>query len=80
MNSLNISNIGIIFIFLDFVISFLPSSPFDFAIQRIGSIPYIDFLLWVCPVGEIVVTLELWLVAVSTVYVVLMLGRWIKVF
>lgn len=80
MNTLNISNIGIIFIFLDFVISFLPSSPFEIAIRSIGTIPYLDVLLWVCPVGEIIVSLEVWLVAVSTVYVVLMLGRWIKVF
>lgn len=76
---MDVVGIGIVLIFLSVVLSLLPTSPFAAAIEAIdSSSPIFAYLGWILPIDEVIVTMELWLVAVSTYYTVKIIGRWIK--
>ena len=50
------------------VMSFLPSSPFQSLVNSIGSIPYLMYLNWFFPITECLALLEAWLVAIAIFY------------
>lgn len=79
MPDLSISNIGITLIFLSYVISRLPESPFRAFIGGIQSIPYLDVLNWFIPVSEMIAVLQAWLLAITGYYIISLIARWIKV-
>lgn len=54
----------------------LPDSPFKYLISI--SKKYIEYLNYIIPVGLIVSTLEVWLIAVSCYYVYSIILRWTK--
>lgn len=64
---------------LALVMAFLPSSPFQMAIQSVGSIPYLSYLNWFFPVTECIAVLEVWLSAIVIYYVYSAIMRWIKI-
>lgn len=75
---MDIANIGIVLILLSSVIALLPESPFQLAIAAIDATPFLQYLAWLIPVGEIIAIAQLWLVAISAYYGAIILARWIK--
>ena len=57
----------------------LPTSPFEKMQEFVINSDFLSFVNYFLPLREIVVTCELWLVAIITFYVWMILGRWIKV-
>lgn len=64
--------------FLDWVLQFLPTSPFVSFISAMESIPYLGWLNWFIPVGSIIVIGEAWLVSVGLFYLYSIVLRWVK--
>lgn len=64
---------------LALVMAFLPSSPFQMAINSISSIPYLNYLNWFFPVTEAVAVVEVWVVAIGVYYLYSAIMRWIKI-
>lgn len=62
---------------LESVLDVLPDSPFNL-IDNSAVSEYMGFLNWLVPMTEIVAILQLWVVAISTYYVVVVVLRWIK--
>lgn len=79
MEGLNISNIGITLILMNFVISFLPESPFNAFIANLSNLPYLNVLNWFLPVSEMLAILQVWLFTITTYYIISMAARWIKI-
>lgn len=63
---------------LNFILVFLPDSPF----QRIQQVPvvseFMPMLNYVLPVSEALAVFELWLSAISLWYLYVIIMRWIK--
>lgn len=53
------------------VVALLPASPFVGFSYLINSIPFIGYLNWFLPIGEIIVILEAWLAVVAVYYTIL---------
>lgn len=64
--------------FVDYVISLLPSSPFATVFAQIGNLPYLGYLNWFVPVGQILGVMTVWLAAIATYYLYSVFMRWIK--
>ena len=62
----------------NFLVQFLPLSPFRKAIDRIHSIPYIEEINWFIPIDEIVLILFYWGTAIGIYYSYMLILRWIK--
>lgn len=62
----------------DFLVTFLPRSPFRSIIDRLGEIPYIDTISWFIPIDEIILLLMYWTTAIGLFYVYMIILRWIK--
>lgn len=75
---MDIANIGIVLILLSSVLAMLPESPFTAVIEALNTSPILQYIGWIVPIPEIVAFLELWLVAISSYYAVLILARWVK--
>ena len=61
-----------------FLVGFLPRSPFRSIINSMGNIPYIDTISWFVPIDEIVLLLMYWTTAIGIYYVYSIALRWIK--
>lgn len=61
-----------------FLVGFLPSSPFRAVIDRVGTIPYIDTIAWFVPIDEIILLLMYWTTAIGVYYIYMIALRWIK--
>ena len=61
-----------------FLVQFLPTSPFRKIIDSMGSIPYIDSISWFVPIDEIVLLLLYWTTAIGIYYVYSIVLRWVK--
>lgn len=59
-------------------LSMLPSSPFNMVLDMIGQLPYLEYVNWIIPVTEMIALGQSWLLAITTVYIVSALLRWIK--
>lgn len=57
----------------------LPLSPFQEFIDRFRGIPFLGWLNWFVPVGEILTVLGVYLTAVGLFYGYSILLRWLKV-
>lgn len=77
---LNITNIGIVLIFLSVVMAALPVSPFSGVISQCitqisGLIPTIAYFI---PLAAMAALTEAWLLAVTAYIIISLLARWIK--
>ena len=64
--------------FLEWVLGLLPTSPFQSFINACGDLPYLGWLNWFIPVGQMVAIGEAWLVAVGLFYLYSIILRWIR--
>lgn len=64
--------------FSDALQKVLPTSPFRPYIEQFQNLPYVSWLNWFIPVGDIVGVLELWLAAITIFYVYSIVLRWIR--
>ena len=61
-----------------FLLEFLPTSPFRRAIDMIGTIPYIEEINWFIPIDEAVLILMWWGTAIALYYAYMIVLRWVK--
>lgn len=64
--------------FLDWVLKLLPTSPFTEFINAYSDIPYLGWLNWFIPVGQMIAIGEAWLVAIGLFYMYSIVLRWIR--
>ncbi len=64
--------------FLEWVLNLLPTSPFQSFIEACENLPYLGWLNWFIPVGQMVAIGEAWLVAVGLFYLYSIILRWIR--
>lgn len=64
--------------FLEWVLSLLPTSPFTEFINACSDIPYLGWLNWFIPVGQMIAIGEAWLVAIGLFYMYSIVLRWIR--
>lgn len=64
--------------FADTLKSVLPMSPFVPFIDQFSNLPYISWLNWFIPVGEIINVLTAWLGAILLFYAYSIVLRWVK--
>ena len=62
----------------EFMLHFLPTSPFRRAIDMIGNIPYIEEINWFIPIDDAVLILMWWGTAIGIYYAYMIVLRWIK--
>lgn len=70
--------LGLLKDFLDWVLQFLPTSPFVAFIDAMEDLPYLGWLNWFLPVGSIIAVGEAWLVSVGLFYLYSIVLRWVK--
>lgn len=63
---------------LSIVIMLLPESPFEHYITLFSDIPYLQYLNWFIPIGEIVAVFEVWLAVVVTYYGYMVVMRYVN--
>ena len=59
------------------ILDILPDSPFT-AIDNSPISEYIGYINWIVPMTEIIAILQVWVVAIATYYLVVIVLRWIK--
>lgn len=64
--------------FLEWVLALLPTSPFTEFINACSDIPYLGWLNWFIPVGQMIAIGEAWLVAIGLFYMYSIVLRWIR--
>ena len=64
--------------FLDWVLKLLPTSPFTSFIEACGNLPYLSWLNWFIPVGQMIAIGEAWLIAIGLFYLYSIVLRWIR--
>ena len=64
--------------FLDWVLQFLPTSPFVSFIDAMDNLPYLGWLNWFIPVGSIIAIGEAWLISVGLFDLYSIVLRWVK--
>ena len=57
----------------------LPTSPFRDFIDSVAGIPYLGYLNWFVPVGDILVVMGVWLAAITLFHIYSIVMRWLKV-
>lgn len=63
---------------LNYIFSFLPESPFKNVMESVGSIPYLSYVAYFVPIGEMMTITATWLTAVGIFYLYQIILRWIK--
>lgn len=63
---------------LNYVFSFLPKSPFGTVMDSVGGIPYLGYVVYFVPVGELMTITAGWLTAVGIFYLYQVILRWVK--
>lgn len=64
--------------FADQLMKVLPTSPFADSISKIENLPYLKWINWFIPVGDIITVLTGWLVTIALFYGYSIVLRWIK--
>lgn len=64
--------------FLDFILMLLPTSPFTGIIAELEQFPYLGYINWLIPFGDLVKIGTAWLVAVGLFYLYSVIARWVK--
>ena len=60
------------------ILDLLPTSPFQEFVTQFSSLPYLGWLNWFFPVGDCLVVMAAWLVAVALFYLYSIAMRWLK--
>ena len=60
------------------VIKVLPISPFAPLIEQFSELPYLGFVNWFLPVGQIMTVMTGWLLAIAAFYLYQVIARWVK--
>lgn len=76
-SDLNITNIGMVLIFLPIVMTLLPGSPFSALFSYIQQYPMLEYICYFLPIQEFIAFLQAWITAVAAYYAVSLLARWI---
>lgn len=63
---------------LNYVIGFLPMSPFHQFIESMQDIPFLGYLNWLIPVGDMIKIGLAWLGVIALFYVYSVIMRWVK--
>lgn len=64
--------------FLEWVLQFLPLSPFTAVIDELESVPYLGYINWLVPVGRFLKIGAAWLAAIVLYYMYSIILRWIR--
>jgi hypothetical protein len=64
--------------FADTLTKVLPISPFHPYIYSFSQLPFLPFLNWFIPVGDIVIIGTSWLLAIGVFYAYSIIMRWVK--
>lgn len=64
--------------FLAVLVSLLPRSPFAETIDSLEGLPFLGYLNWFVPVGEMLSAAMLWLAAITVYYLYSVVARWVK--
>lgn len=64
--------------FANYVMSVLPTSPFQPFIQQMADIPYLGYVNWFIPVGDCLKIGVAWLVSIGLFYLYSIVMRWVK--
>ena len=64
--------------FLDWLLTVLPVSPFRAFIDACSDLPYLGWLNWFVPIGQMIAIGELWLTAIALYYMYSIIARWIR--
>lgn len=64
--------------FLDVLLSLFPTSPFASFIEELAQLPFLGYLNWFVPVGEMLAVGTAWLAAIGLYYLYSILARWVK--
>lgn len=64
--------------FADTLKNVLPLSPFAPFIEQFAGLPYVSWLNWFIPVGDVINVLVAWLAAIVLFYAYSIVLRWIK--
>lgn len=56
----------------------LPTSPFREFLDKVSGIPYLGYLNWFVPVGDILLVMTAWLGAIALFYLYSIVMRWVK--
>lgn len=65
--------------FLQAVLSLFPLSPFQPVIRELAGLPYLEYINWFVPIGDLVRIGSAWVTAVGVYYAWSVIARWIKV-
>lgn len=65
--------------FAEALAQILPLSPFRPFLESFQDIPYLGYLNWFVPVGEILTVLSAWCTTIGIFYLYSVVLRWIKV-
>ena len=61
------------------LLALLPLSPFTEFLESFANLPYLGWLNWLFPVGDCLVVMGVWLVAVGLFYLYSVVMRWLKI-
>lgn len=64
--------------FANYIMSVLPTSPFQPFIKDLASLPYLGYVNWFIPIGDFIKIGLAWLVSIGLFYLYSILLRWIK--
>lgn len=64
--------------FGSFLMSVLPTSPFQQFISDFSNLPYLGWLNWFIPIGSFIKIGTAWLTAVGVFYLYSVIMRWVK--
>lgn len=64
--------------FLQAVLSLFPLSPFQPVIQELTDLPYLEYINWFVPVGDLAKIGSVWVTAIGVYYAWSIIARWIK--
>lgn len=59
------------------ILGFLPKSPFVGVIDTIHNLPWLSYVNWFIPIGQIITVLEIWISAVAVFYVYKAISKWV---
>lgn len=63
---------------LNYVFGLLPLSPFRGFIEDFGDLPFLGYLNWLIPVGDIIKVGLAWLGVIALFYLYSVIMRWVK--
>lgn len=64
--------------FANYIMSMLPTSPFQPYIRDFASLPYLGYVNWFIPIGDFIKIGLAWLVSIGLFYLYSIIMRWVK--